>query len=186
MSPAVRPLGNLCTVTLDLPWEVAEALADHGIAIIAAIQAAVRARKEDAALGQVRRAETEQQCDQNREDWIALAQKVQAEVDRRSNGPGQRPAIVRQLAAQYGVSVQHLNTICQAFGQEVKDRRDQEIVRLYFQGRNNGQIAKAVRLTPRQVGRILAGQKDLIRDLRANPGELERFKGASTGNGGAQ
>ncbi|MBX7200397.1 MAG: hypothetical protein K1X51_13610 [Rhodospirillaceae bacterium] len=177
MSGSVNPLGNLCRVTLDLPWEVAEALADHGTAIIAAIQSAVRARKEDAARSQVQRAETDRQCDQNREDWIALAQKVQAEVARRSNGPGQRPAIVRQLAVEYGVTVQHLNTICQAFGQEVKARRNLEIVRRYFQGVSNRQIAKEHRLTPHQVGRILATQKDLIRDLRANPVELERFRG---------
>ncbi|MHB1206629.1 MAG: hypothetical protein ACYCZX_13750 [Rhodospirillaceae bacterium] len=186
----LNPFGNICSVTLELSWEMAEALAEHGPAVLAAIKEAVRARKVEAKRKDQTRTETDKACDQNRADYAALARRCEAEIVRRSNGPGQRPVIVKQLAEELKLSVPYLNTICRVFTREEKQqgiaRRKAEIIRLHLLSWTDKRIAQEVKLARETVSRILAGEQDLIKTLRAGAGDVRRLNDSPERVGGVQ
>lgn len=111
----IEPRSGLCTITLRLPWEVAEALVRHWPGIIGPIQTALAQREENARFDARLKAATDAQCDANVAEFKMLAEYCREEVSRRSNGPGQKRAILKQIAAEQGVTVSHLATILKAF-----------------------------------------------------------------------
>lgn len=113
--PMIEPRSGLCTVTLQLPWEVAEALVRYWPGIIGPIQTALAQREENARFDARLKAATDAQCEANIVEFKALAAYCRSEVERRSNGPGQKKAILKQIAAERGVNVTYLERIMKAF-----------------------------------------------------------------------
>ncbi len=187
MSKVPNPYGNTCQVTLELSWEVAEAFVRNGPALIAALSDALDARKQDARHNGQVRALLDKQCEDNKAEWAALAQYCEVEIARRSNGKGQRPRIVKQLAVELKVAPSFLNTICSVYTAEARkagiEQRQAQIVRLYFLGRTNSEIAREVRLHPQTVAQILANAKPTLALLKASVRDYERLKDAARGAG---
>lgn len=109
---------NICTVQLDIPWEVAEALIQHWPGIIGAIQTAISRRRDAEKLAAGQREAVEAACASNIAEWRALAAEFHAEAARRANGPGQKRSIVKQLAAERGMKVSFVEQIMRAFPNE--------------------------------------------------------------------
>lgn len=163
-----NPYAATCQVTLDLPCEVAELLAAHGPKLIAAIAKAVEKRKADARRSTEVRQLLDKQSEDNRVEWAALARRCEAEIARRSNGPGQRERLMKQLATELNVTVSFLRTVCKVQRRNEAEQQSAAVVRLYFNGLSNKRIAADLGITPDTVARVLRSQKDLIKKLRAS------------------
>ncbi|MEQ8736395.1 MAG: hypothetical protein RIC29_15835 [Rhodospirillaceae bacterium] len=166
-----NPDQNICRVTLDLPWEIAEVLAEHGPQLIAVIQEAVGQRsKETERCAQVAEKVSET-AEANKARWAALADICHREIDRRSNGPGQKDSILKALASELGHDFQFLKSVCRIYGTKIKKNlkadRDASVIELYFDGLSNSQIAEKLAIAPGSVSRILSGQKKKIAEIRA-------------------
>lgn len=111
----IEPRSNICTITLQLPWEVAEALVRHWPGIIGPIQAALTQREDNARFDASLKAATDAQCETNILEFKKLAAYCRAEIERRSNGPGQKKAVLKQIAAERGVNMTYLEQIMRAF-----------------------------------------------------------------------
>ncbi len=185
-----NPYGPTCKVTLDLPWDVAELLVKHGPGLLNVIGAAVKARKAETHHHKEVGAFLDKQCEDNKAEWAALALHCEAEIARRSNGPGQRSSVVKQLAAELKVTASFINSICRVFKAESRqngiEQRKAQIIRLYFKGWSNAAIAREVKLAPETVSRLLASEKDLLKTLRASTPDYDRLKAAATAAGGAR
>ncbi|MEQ8510384.1 MAG: hypothetical protein RIB43_15370 [Rhodospirillaceae bacterium] len=173
-----KPDQNICRVTLDLPWEIAEALADHGPQLIAVIQEAVGLRAKETK----RRSEVKEQVvestNANKAEWSALADTCLREIVRRANGPGQRDSELKSLASELGHDFQFLKSICRIYAPRIKRNlkaeRDAKIVDYYFDRLTNIQIAEKLGIAPGSVSRILSEHKKNIAAIRAQKPILDR------------
>lgn len=163
---------GLVTVTLELPWEVAALIVEHGPSTIAQVKSILD--QERANNEQRQRALTLSECDglQRRKSWDALARKLDREL-RSKNAVGKsRTALVRQFADHFGIPVSALTAIHKQYEQrrkeQIRARRDAQVIRLHFLGKSNREIATLLRprTTPQSVGRILKGYPNLIRSLQ--------------------
>jgi len=168
----LNPYGNTCKVTLDIPWDLAETLVAHGPQLIEIIKQALDTRKEEARDNHKVKEVLDKQCEDNRAAWAALAEQCEAEIAKRSNAPGQRRQILKQLAAEYKVAFPFLDSICRVYGSQKREAgiaaRKAEIIRLHLSGLSHKQIAQEVKLTPESVGNIIVAERDLIGTLKAH------------------
>jgi len=117
----IEPRSNTCTITLELPWEVAQALADHWPEIIGPIQQALRARQLAERQAEADRVRLEGSAEANRAAWRSLAAECWQELQRRSNRPIRKSATttmyqtLREMAAERGVQTPFLQQIMNAF-----------------------------------------------------------------------
>lgn len=118
----IEPRRATVPVTINVPWEIAALIVEHGPALIQALAAAVRVRDAVVVADTAAKSETDAACDAQRLAWQSLANDVMREVSRRSNRPGQRRAIVRQIAAERGMKVPDLERILRVFTKNGKVR----------------------------------------------------------------
>lgn len=170
-----NPYGNICTVALDLPWEVAELLASHGPQLIAAIARAVELRQAEARHNTAVAALLDKEAEKNKAEWAALAKHCEAEIARRSNRPSDRNVVIKQLAVELKVTAQFIKTICKVFRSQEHDRRHAEMLRLYAAGWTNVQIAQKFRISAETVSRALSKEKDLLKGVRALAAETNKL-----------
>ncbi len=117
----IEPRSHTCTITLELPWEVAQALADHWPEIIGPIQQALRARREAERQAEGDHAQLEKSAETNRAAWRALAADCWQELQRRSNRAVRKSATttmyaaLKEMAAERGVTAPFLQQIMNAF-----------------------------------------------------------------------
>jgi isopenicillin N synthase-like dioxygenase len=109
---------NVCIVRLELPWEIAEAIVKCWPQVIGAMQSALTDRQEDAQYAAIQAEQTQAQCESNVAMWKAQAQEFHAEVKRRSNRPGQKTAILKQIAAERGMKLSFIQQIMRVFPDE--------------------------------------------------------------------
>lgn len=154
------PFGNLLQLKLELPWELAEQLRPYLAEWLSALSGAVDARTVENAARVERRAQTDRECEENRANWRALAQACEAEIKHRANHPGSRRTIIRQLAAEQGLSASFLSTIIRTFGRETREERKRariaEALRLRLARKTNAAIAKELGVSVRMVEKYLA------------------------------
>lgn len=185
-----NPYGNSCEVTLELPWELAEALVKYAPSIIRSISTALEHRKADAHQKPVVKALLVKECEDNKAEWARLALYCEDEIARRSNAPGQRPQIIRQLAAELKVSRTFLTSICRVFKSEAKaenfEQRQAAMVRLHFGGWSNRQIADELKVSVSTVERTLNNEKDLLSVLKASLPDYQKLKSAAATSAGAR
>lgn len=154
------PFGNFFQLKLELPWELAEQLRPYLADWLAALNGTLDARAVENAARVERRAVTDRECEENRANWRALAQACEAEIKHRANHPGSRQTIIRQLAAEQGLSVSFLNTILGVFGREAREERKRariaETLRLRLARKTNADIAKELGCSVSMVEKYLA------------------------------
>jgi hypothetical protein len=107
----IEPRRATIPVTLDLPWEIAELVVLHGPALIAALEYAVRERHAVVVQDAEAKARTEEACEAQLVEWDRLADRAIREISRRMNGQGQRKSVLKQLAAEWGMSAVDLDRI---------------------------------------------------------------------------
>jgi hypothetical protein len=181
MNVRLKPRTPFLTVEIDISWDVAELIVDAGPGLIKAVAMALKNRKSELAAAHDGQTRLDDQLAANRSDWSALAIRCEAEVARRANGPGQRPAIIRQLAAELKMSRPDLERIIRVYRRErlegERKRRTVQVIRRHLQGRTHRAIAAELGL--QTVAKTLAVSSDLLGRLRA-------AEAGSAVDGGAQ
>lgn len=166
----ISPYGAVCKVELELPWEQAEFIVKHGPSIIKAIKRGVDARKDDLRCREETRNLVDANAEQLKAEYAKIAETAEAEITRRSNRPGQRPQLIKQLAGEYGLPAPTLGTILRVYRREKKRaldaKRSTDIIRLHFLGFSNQEIAKELNINHKTVARILESEGDLVKALR--------------------
>ena len=163
---------NVCHVELDISWELAGALVPHLSNILNALVGALQNRQVDHVHDVAEREGHRVIAAQNKAGWAALAAECEAEIARRANGPGQRNAIIKQLALERNVTREFLRIILKANGREAKtagqsrhqtaqrtaayQARTAEILRLRIDGKSTAQIAAVLGISARQVRNYIA------------------------------
>ncbi len=126
----IEPRRARVPLNLEVPWEIADLVAAHGPALIQLaefallhapallelLQENVLQRHRVVSADIVAKSETEATCNAQIAEWRCLAADCLAEIGRRSNGPGQHRSIIKQLAAERGVTPQFLQTIIKVHG----------------------------------------------------------------------
>lgn len=173
----VSPYGGSCQVEIRLPWSVAEELVEQGPAIIAAIGEAVRVRKQEAERQAEGREALAEACEQRKAENRAIAAEVEAEIKRRSNGPGQRQRLIKQLAAEYDLPTYELQSVLKVFREEQEakrlSRQKLRALTLRLQGFTHREIGQKLELSTRHVGTILRSEDDLLESIRQALADLK-------------
>ena len=171
MNRVTGPYGNYCTVTLELPWEVAESLVEHGPKLLADLGLAVKMRKQrtDYHLEASRQADFEQ----NKREFYNLGKEIHERLRNQIDAPVSnkvKAEILRKLAAEYGTTSTFLDDARRLYLADIKKEkneiRDAQVIRLFFQGLTNKDIARRVKTSPTTVAKVLSKEKDLISALR--------------------
>ena len=175
-----------CQITVELPIEVADLLINHRKEVVAAVDALARElerRKETDA----RRVHLARLDDidrrRNREKWSEVGRLVARELRHRKSE--WRSDVLNQLSGRYGLQASFLSILAQQHEKRSRERlsrrRDTEIIRLYFRGKSNRAIAKALRrkgyrASPETVGRRLSAHDDLIFAIRRSHNFATTFR----------
>ena len=107
----IEPRRATIPITVSLPWEIARLIVEHGPALIAALEYAVRERDSVVVQDAEAKARTEESCEAQLVEWDRLADRAIREISRRVNGPGQRKSVLKQVAAEFGMSPVDLDRI---------------------------------------------------------------------------
>ena len=79
------------------------------------MEQALRQRAQSGAARVVHRLEVDEACEKNKRESAELAAWCRAEIARRANARGQRPAILKQLAGERKTTVQALRRVMRVF-----------------------------------------------------------------------
>lgn len=170
----VYPYGNTCRVEFDLPWEDADLIVEHGPQLISAISIAINDRKRSAERQAYEKENLKAECAGRKAETLRIGAEAYAEVLRRTNGPGQRQTIVKQLASEYGLPAYELKSILGAYRQHEEERRlNRQHLRaltLHLQGFSHKEIGQKLELSSRRVGDILRSSNllDSIKEALAD------------------
>lgn len=168
----INPYGSTCKVELELPWEQAEFIVEHGPSIIRSIKEALEARKAELQSNETTRQLVTENSEKLSAEYAALSEKAEIEIARRANAPGQRRLIIKQLAAEYGLTAPTLERILKVQRQIRKDARDRQriakIISLHLQGLTNLEIGKELSIRTKVVADLLISETDLLSTLKAN------------------
>lgn len=117
----IEPRRATLPIVLELPWEIAELVVQYGPAFLRDLERAVGQRQEVVTRDAASKITTAAACEAQILEWRKLAGECLAEIQRRSNGPGQKRVIIKQLAAERGVSPQLLMTIIKIHGKSLSE-----------------------------------------------------------------
>lgn len=169
---------GLVTLKIELPWEVAALIVEHGPSTIEQIKSALDQERRNNEQRQRALALTEGDGTSRRERWDALARQLDRELRSTKTTGKDRTALVRRFADRSGIPVSSLTAIHKGYQQRreerVRARRDAQVIRLHLLGTSNREIATQLKptITPQSVGRILKKHPDLIWSLK----EYERSR----------
>jgi hypothetical protein len=160
MSSRPDPHSNICSVNLEIPWELAEQLIPHLTQILNGLMIVVSQRKRNEVAKAVRKEKLERELDENKGRWKSLAAVCDAEVKRRANAPGSQQAVIRQLAAEVNVTPAFLTSILKIHRQDARlDKhrsRREDILRRRISGQSAHFIAGELGISSRMVRKYLA------------------------------
>ncbi|MBV6633039.1 MAG: hypothetical protein KI792_08415 [Alphaproteobacteria bacterium] len=165
------------SVTLELPFEVAELIADQGMDLVKAIVEAVELVKRN----DERRKRLEQYQDADAQDrtdeWHRLAAELDAEIKRLTGSGGVTEAeVITTFASNFSTPVSSLQAILTSYRKKQRKaairERDEKIIRFYFLGYTNAQIGKKLEppVSASTVNKVLAKHRDFIAMLRTSRG----------------
>jgi len=146
---------NTCRLTFDVPWELAEFLADHGEELIGQLRQLVEHRRGYKRVCAEATSREEASMAARRRATSLIVKQVAREARRRVSRRGcnqTRSEVITELAERYGPEagltapllaqlVRRRETAVQACA---RARRDALIVRLYEQGIKGHELAEAV------------------------------------------
>lgn len=168
----IKPYGATCKVELELPWEQAVFIVEHGPSIIRAIQSALEARKTDLSRNEHAQKLVTESTEKLKAEYAALSDKAEAEISRRAKAPGQRRQIIKQLALEYGLTAPTLESILKVQRKIKKEKRDRQrvvdIIALHIKGLTNREIGKELGLKTKVVEGLLNSETDLLATLKQN------------------
>ncbi len=173
MSNRPSPYSNSCTFSVDVPWEIAEYLSEHGPAWIDAIAVAVAARRDDHARLQdeatTLQRKSELRTRANR--GLAIIANSELRTRLRRSGTNETPRVILgEIAEQYFLSYSELKRIIATHYPEIKARyvkqRNAKIVHLYFAGHSNSEIALRLGMPNRAVATVLRSEGELLDVIR--------------------
>lgn len=168
------PYGNTCRVEVELPWEIADLIVEHGPSLILAISSAVSDRKRSAERQEYEKAKLRATWAERKAETLVFGEKVQSEIVRRTNGPGQRPVLIKQLAAEYGYSAKELSSILRVYREHCEERKlhrqHLRALTLHLQGFKHKEIGEKLDLSSRRIGSILRSSNllDSIKEALAD------------------
>jgi len=163
---------GLVTLKIELPWEVAALIAEHGPSTIDQIKSALDQERQHNEQRQRALSLSESGGSERRQRWDALARQLDRELRSAKATGKDRTALVRRFADRSGIPVSSLNAIHKGYRQRreerIRARRDAQVIRLHLLGTSNREIATQLspRITPQSVGRILKKHPDLIWSLK--------------------
>lgn len=175
MSDTLTVTPGTCSVTLSLPWAVAQQLVQAGPALIEQLSKQLDAQ-ERKARSQSKYAHLEdRRFDDRKRQWRKLDIQADSRIRRlmRAEGIALNSAISR-IAKAYGIPYSTLRARIDGHRyerrQRINTRRDTRIVRLYLQGNSHASIAKQVRpkVSAGTISKRLREHKDLIGYLRSS------------------
>ncbi|NQV83213.1 MAG: hypothetical protein HQ494_05275 [Rhodospirillales bacterium] len=170
-----RLSGRTVSITVELPIELAEYLADHGGELISAIEHTVIRFKRNPPpdLAEIARAEKQQRLDDAVDRLIRTGRhgarhlrRVEAMVfpDDKERPKGAdyqiwKRVALRDIAHRFGTTAEYLDLAIQRYRKyqrpRIKARRLREIVRHARLGRSNGEIGVIYGLTPGTVSGLI-------------------------------
>jgi hypothetical protein len=161
----VSPLNassNVCTFNVELTWEQARALYEFVPALLAVLGPALSERSDASERQATARKVMEAHHAAQKAEWAALAADCEKEIQRRSNnGPSARRTLIKQIAAERGMSTELLSSILRVYsGRDKKNEIEIRILkagRLKAAGYKVSEIATQLGVTTRQVRNYLAG-----------------------------
>ena len=173
----ISPYPDHCSVTLDMPWDVAEALVSSGPALIASLREVVNQYKkkveEDGRLNSLRN----KNAPAPELEWWPLAVKADKRIRSLMNNEGLSFSKATSIAAKeyhfpYS-SMQAMISVHRKFVKEEKARlRTLEIIQLHFRGVSSQIIADHLYINPRTVQRTLKENGDLVEFARSELNEI--------------
>lgn len=173
MSNRPSPYSNKCTFTVDIPWEIAEFLSDHGPAWIDALSLAVSTRRDDIAHQGRESTELRKKTELRTRAGRGLAIIANSELRSRLRQPGtnETPRLVLdEIAARYHLTYSELKRIIAAYYPAIKKRyvkqRNAKIIHLYFAGHSNVEIGVRLGISNRTVASVLQTESDLLDVIR--------------------
>ncbi|MBT3334379.1 MAG: hypothetical protein HOE05_12130 [Rhodospirillaceae bacterium] len=170
-----RLSGRTVSITIDLPIELAEYLAEDGMQLIATVQHAVRKFKRNPPpdLAAIAKAEREEKLHDAIDRLIRTGRQGarhlrQIEAMAFSNGE-ERPkgadyqiwkrVALRDIAFRLGITFEYLDLAIRRFrsyqAPRIKARRLREVVRHARLGRSNGEIGAIYGISPGRVSRLI-------------------------------
>jgi len=175
---SISPYPEHCTVTLDVPWEVAEALVSSGPALIAKLRDAIKHEKQRVGADEKLNQHRNQTANTPLQEWQALA----APADKRirhlveaENLPFSKAVSI--TAKEFHFPPSSLHALIASYRKQVKEEttqsRDVEIIRLYFRGLSNRVIGEQLGISPRTVQRVLGDHADIVKFVRNLPATNE-------------
>lgn len=182
--------GNI-SLSIDLPWEVAELLVEHGPAVLKDISAALEADRTSNPARQKTLALKDKDISVRKQRWTQVARALDQQL-RKSGATGKDATrIVRETAAEFGLPVGSLRAIhrvyCRERAEKIRARRDAQVLRLHLLGHTNREIAFLIspQITPQSVGRILDRYPDVIGSLREFDNRRQSGKSAENSHSGS-
>lgn len=172
----VSPYPDHCTVTLDIPWEVAEALVLAGPSLISTLREAVKQEKQRVDANDKLSKYQDQKAETPQQEWQALARVADKRIRQLMREDKVTfPKAVSITAKEYHFPPSSMQALIANYRKTVKaetaQSRDTEVIRLYFRGLSNRIIADHLNITQRTVQRVLSDHKDVIKFVRNQPEE---------------
>jgi len=157
---------NLCRLEIELTWDVAQALYDAGPALITALGQVLRQRQVERAARVEASARLDRELAENKAQWSAMAAECAAEIARRANSPSAKSGLIRQLAAERGVTVGFLRTVLRVYGKSnaralSHQARVLQVKHWEQQGLTQLQIAGKLGISARQVRKCLVKAREV-------------------------
>ncbi len=167
----ISPYPDHCTVTLDIPWDVAEALVSAGPSLISSLRDVVKQHKQSVDADEKLNTYRDHKADTPQQEWQAMAEPADIEIRLlMSEGDLSFPQTISKTAKKYGFPPSSMRALIESYRrsrkEEVAKSRTTEVIRLYFKSLSDNEIGKRVNLSTRNVQRILAEHKDIIQFAR--------------------
>lgn len=167
----ISPYPDHCTVTLDIPWDVAEALVSAGPSLIASLRDVVNQHKQTIASNEHLNQFRDNKADSAFQKWHAMAEVADIRVRQLMQEENLSfPQAISVTAKENHFPPSSMRALVTVYREKSKEEnkhaRNVEIIRLYFKGMSDRDIGRKYNIAPRTVQRILAEHKDIIKFTR--------------------
>ncbi len=167
----ISPYPDHCTVTLDIPWDVAEALVSAGPSLISRLRDVVKQHKQSVDDNERLNNLRDKNADSPQQEWQAIAEVSDVRIRQLMSGENLSFAqAISKTAKEHQFPPSSMRALIESYRkshkEEVAKSRATEIIRMYFKGASNRIIADHLNTNMRTVQRCLSEHKDIIRFAR--------------------
>ena len=167
----ISPYPDHCTVTLDTPWDVAEALVSAGPSLISKLRDAVKQHKQSVDENERLNKLRDKNADSPQQEWQAMAEVADKRIHQlMTEETLSFSQAISKTATEHHFPPSSMRALIEVYRKthkiEVAKLRAIEIIRLHFKGASNRTISDHLEVNARTVQRCLAEHKDIIRFAR--------------------